>query len=80
MSTNIVSTLFTINSISGKSTTFIPLYLENYNLGQDEQGNNFTNNIINIVVIICMAIIILGLIFTNQLVNVFAPGYEGESF
>lgn len=79
MSMNIVSTLFTIIA-SAVVTTFIPLYLENYNLGQDEQGNNFTNNIINIVVIICMAIIILGLIFTNQLVNVFAPGYEGEKF
>lgn len=79
MAMNIVSTLFTIVA-SAVVTTFIPLYLENYNLGQDEQGNKFVNNIINIVVIICMVIIILGLIFTNQLVNVFAPGYEGEKF
>lgn len=77
MSMNIVSTLFTIVA-SAVVTTFIPLYLENYNLGSDEQGNNFANNIINIVVIICSLIIIFGLIFTKQLVSIFAPGYEGD--
>ena len=68
MSMNIVSTVFTIIA-SAVVTTFIPLYLENYNLGEDEQGNKFTNNIINIVVIICTLIIIFGLIFTDELVS-----------
>lgn len=79
MSMNIVLTLFTIIA-SAVVTTFIPLYLENYNLGEDEQGNKFTNNIINIVIIICTLIIILGLIFTDKLVSIFAPGYEGDKF
>ena len=79
MSMNIVSTVFTIIA-SAVVTTFIPLYLENYNLGEDEQGNKFTNNIINIVVIICTLIIIFGLIFTDELVSIFAPGYEGDKF
>lgn len=79
MSMNIVSTVFTIIA-SAVVTTFIPLYLENYNFGEDEQGNKFTNNIINIVVIICILIIILGLIFTDKLVSIFAPGYEGDKF
>lgn len=76
---SIPSTLFTIIA-TAIVTTFIPLYFENYSLGNDEQANKFTSNILNIVVVIGIVIGILGMVFTDELVKIFAMGYEGEKF
>lgn len=60
-------------------TAFIPLYCEvNSNKG-DKDANLYTNNILNIVVLICIVLSILGAIFTKQVVKVFAMGFEGET-
>lgn len=60
------------------STTFIPLYCDiNSNQGEDV-AQKFTNNILSIVVCICIGIVILGLVFTEPLLKVFAMGFEGE--
>ncbi|MGL5312680.1 MAG: murein biosynthesis integral membrane protein MurJ, partial [Peptostreptococcaceae bacterium] len=60
-------------------TAFIPLYYEvNSNKG-DKDANLYTNNILNIVVIICIILSIFGAIFTEQVVKVFAMGFEGET-
>lgn len=61
------------------STTFIPLY---YNVRECEgeiESNRFTNNVFNIVIILCIVIAILGLIFTKPLLKLFAMGFEGET-
>lgn len=61
------------------STTFIPIFCEiNQNEGEEE-AQKFTNNILSIVFIICLVIAILGLIFTEPLLKVFAFGFEGET-
>ena len=60
------------------STTFIPLYCDiNANLGE-KKSLKFTNNILTIVFIICILIAILGFIFTEPLLKIFAFGFEGE--
>ena len=60
------------------STTFIPLYCDiNSNLGE-KKSLKFTNNILTIVFIICIVIAILGFIFTEPLLKIFAFGFEGE--
>lgn len=60
-------------------TTFIPLYHDiNTNLGE-EKSIKFTNNIFNIVTIVCIVFGVLGVIFAEQLVKLFAMGFEGET-
>lgn len=60
-------------------TAFIPLYCE-VNSNKGEKGSNiFTNNVLNIVVIICLMLSLLGAIFTQPLVKLFAMGFEGET-
>ncbi|MGY3718137.1 murein biosynthesis integral membrane protein MurJ [Sutcliffiella cohnii] len=64
---------------AGISTGFIPMYSKiksNYGL---DKANYYTNNLINILMIVCTFLMILGLLFTNQIVKIFAFGFTGET-
>ena len=76
---NIPIVIFTI--IGGTlSTVLIPMYFDI----SGEKGENlalkYINNVFNLVIISCIIISVLGVIFTEDLVKVFAMGFEGESF
>ena len=60
------------------STTFIPLYCDINNSLGEKKSLKFTNNILTIVFIICILIAILGFVFTEPLLKIFAFGFEGE--
>lgn len=73
---NIPLVLFTIIGAT-LGTVFIPMYFEvSSDLGE-KKALNFTNNVFNIVIVICILLAVLGFIFTEQLVKVFAVGFEG---
>ena len=75
---NIPAVIFTAIGTS-QGTAFIPLYCEvNANKGE-QASNKFTNNVFNIVVIICLVLSAIGAIFTPQIVKMFAVGFEGET-
>ena len=75
---NIPAVIFTAIGTS-LGTAFIPLYCEvNANKGE-QASNKFTNNVFNIVVIICLVLSAIGAIFTPQIVKMFAVGFEGET-
>lgn len=59
------------------ATTFIPLYYESEKIGNGEEVK-FTNNVINIILIISFIIGLLGCIFAKQLVNLFAIGFKED--
>ncbi|WP_042271285.1 murein biosynthesis integral membrane protein MurJ [[Clostridium] dakarense] len=76
---NIPITLFSVIG-TGLATTFIPLYYENRTLGGEEKGIKFINNTLNIVLVLGSLMAILGMIFTEPLVKLFAIGFEAEQF
>ncbi|MBW4861656.1 MAG: murein biosynthesis integral membrane protein MurJ [Paeniclostridium sp.] len=59
-------------------TTFIPLFYEVSKSEGDRKSLDFTNNIINIVLLIGMLISILGFKFAEPLVKIFAMNFSGE--
>lgn len=62
------------------ATVFVPIYNEvDYNLG-DKESLKFTNNAFNIILIFCILLSGLGLIFTEDIVKIFAIGFKGEVF
>jgi len=65
---------------TGISTGYIPMYSKIENSFGVKISNNYTNNLINILLIFCTVIIILGLIFTEQIVRIFAAGFTDETF
>lgn len=61
------------------STGYIPMYTRVEQELGERDGNRYTNNLINILVIICTSIVTLGLLFAEEIVRVFASGFEGET-
>lgn len=77
VSMNIPLVLFA--SIGGAlATTFIPLYQEVLNERGEERALKFSNNIMSIVIILSVLLGILGYIFAEPLVKLFAMHYTGE--
>lgn len=60
------------------STTFIPILSEiRHNKNKDEMFK-FSNNVVTILSILSIAVIVLGLIFTKEIVNIFVPKFTKE--
>ncbi|MBU9712164.1 murein biosynthesis integral membrane protein MurJ [Evansella tamaricis] len=63
----------------GISTGYIPMYTRIENNYGTERANKFTNNLINVLMLFCTIILIIGLLFTEQIVRLFASGFEGDT-
>lgn len=76
---NIPIVLFTVVS-TAISTSFIPMYSE----VNEKKGNSeallFTNNFINILLIISIFITVIGELFPSLLVKIFASGFSHEAY
>ncbi|WP_094549326.1 murein biosynthesis integral membrane protein MurJ [Petroclostridium xylanilyticum] len=64
---------------TGITTGYIPMYSKIENSNGIKEANRYTNNLVNVLIVICTIIVILGLLFTNPIVKVFASGFEGET-
>lgn len=63
---------------SAIATSLIPMYNKLRKESGEDRALEFTNTLVNLVSIICLGIAILGAIFTEPLVKLFAAGYTGE--
>lgn len=63
---------------TGISTGYIPMYSKIENDAGEEEAVKFTNNLINTVIVSCIIITVFGALFAEQLVKVFASGFEGN--
>lgn len=74
----IPSTLFALIG-TGLATTFIPIF----NRVQKEEGEKsalkFSSNVINLVMGFCTVLVLLVLLFTPQVVKLFASGFQGTT-
>lgn len=77
MALNIPTVVFVMIS-TALATSFIPMYTEINEKKGKEHALKFTSNVISIVLLVSLAIIALGVIFTEPLVRLFAMGFEGE--
>lgn len=61
------------------ATVLIPMYFQvNEELGENH-AIKFTNNIFNIVIVLCILLAILGVIFAEPIVKIFAVGFKGQT-
>lgn len=74
---NIPSVIFNIIGMT-LGTVLIPMYFEVNNSLGEKESLKFINNVFNIVIVACIIIALLGFIFTEQLVKLFAIGFKGE--
>jgi putative peptidoglycan lipid II flippase len=78
ISLTIPMTLFTFLG-TAISTSYIPLYSDISNSDNVGKADKFTANLINLLMVICTLMIVIGIIFTEQIVKVFANGFQGET-
>lgn len=64
---------------TGLSTGFIPMFSQIREKHGDSEANKFTSNIINILLLISTVLVVVGLIFTEPIVKLFASGFEGQT-
>lgn len=57
---------------SGVNSSFIPLYHSR----KDEHKNSFTSETINAVTVLTIIVASVGAVFSNQIVSIFAPGFD----
>lgn len=75
---NIPQVIFAIIG-STLATVLIPMYMEVHSKEGEKGSLKFINNVFNLVIIGCILLSVLGFMFTEEIVNVFAIGYEGEA-
>ncbi|AZU63761.1 murein biosynthesis integral membrane protein MurJ [Neobacillus mesonae] len=63
----------------GISTGFIPLYSRIEDLEGTKKANIYTNNLVNLVLAICLIIFIVCYLNTETIVKLFAAGFSGET-
>ncbi|KPU27361.1 membrane protein [Caloranaerobacter sp. TR13] len=64
---------------TGIATGYIPMYSKIENSSGIVEANIYTNNLVNVLIVMCTFIVILGFLFTNQIVKLFASGFEGDT-
>lgn len=64
---------------TGISTGYIPMYSRIEEKEGEAKSKAFTNNLLNLLLVLATAVVILGLIFTQPLVRLFASGFTGET-
>lgn len=75
---NLIPTVIFGFVATGVVTSFIPIYTKiKHEKGKDEV-NLFVSNLLNILMVAALGIVILGILFTEPLVSLFAMGYKGE--
>ncbi len=65
--------------IAGLTAGFIPIYTSILRNQKENDANDFMNNIITILLIICTVIIAIVFPFAETVVKLFATGFEGET-
>ncbi|TWT07929.1 murein biosynthesis integral membrane protein MurJ [Planococcus sp. CPCC 101016] len=63
---------------TGISTGYIPMYSRIEEKEGERQSKAYTNNLLNILLVFATVVVILGLIFTEILVRLFASGFTGD--
>lgn len=64
---------------AGIATGYIPLYNKINQEQGEEAATEFTNNVLNFVLLLCTLIVIVVFLFTRPLIFIFASGFEGET-
>lgn len=77
MALNIPTIVFVMIS-TALATSFIPMFTEIEKSKSREDALKFTSNVITLVALVSIVIMVLGVIFTEPLVKMFAIGFEGE--
>ncbi len=76
---NIPAVIFTVFG-TAVTTGFIPLYTEIHTKKGQKDADKFANNVFNIFFVLSILLSLLGIVFSKQLVGIFAGGFTGDTY
>lgn len=80
----LISTIIPVTILAmigaGITTGYIPIYSKVSDNVSSERSKSFTNNLLNITILFSTIVIVISMIFTNQIVTSFAIGFDQETF
>lgn len=79
ISITIPSTIFGFILV-GIIASYIPMHSKISENDGEEEANKFTNNLINILLVLSTIVIIIAYIFAGKIVAIFASGFEGYEY
>lgn len=79
MATEIPSIIFS-GVIASVATVYIPVYMDGKTKNGYKYSLELTNIIISLTSIIAIIVGFLGILLSSQIVSVFAPGFQGETY
>lgn len=76
---NSIPVMIVAGVLSAVSTAFIPLFSKKNEEEGEIHANLFTSQTLNILTIVTVVSSLVGIIFSDQLIMIFASGFEGET-
>lgn len=61
------------------ATAYIPLFSKKFENGGESEGNRFTSQVLKILLTFSILSAIFGILLSDQMVSVFAPGFSGKT-
>ena len=61
------------------ATAYMPMLSERIELRGEDLSKSFTSQILNILFVFSVVVSLLGVVLSNELVSIFAPGFSGET-
>ncbi len=77
MATGIPNIIFS-GVFSAVATAYLPLYSRLNEQEGEEAGHRYTSEVINLLLIVSLISGVIGLVFSDQIVSIFARGFVGE--
>jgi len=74
-----IPTTFFVLIGRGISASYIPIYTSIENKNSREEADKFTSNLINITILIITIMVIICFLYTEQIIKIFASGFDGET-
>ena len=78
MSSTILSVLFG-GVLSAISVAYLPVYSDIAEKDGETEGNQFTSSVINTLLLITALISLIGILFSDTIISIFARGFTGET-
>jgi putative peptidoglycan lipid II flippase len=76
----VVPTILFVSVFTALSTSFIPLFTELSTHKGKKDAYLFTNNLINILLLISLILVIIGILFAPQIIRFIALGFDDDAY
>ena len=65
--------------VASIATAYMPVFAKAFEIEGQEEANRYTNSIINMLLLVSLISSVTGILFSDEIVKIFAMGFKGET-